>query len=139
MNTADPLFHKPKSIIASKNISYATIFLGIVLLFINEINAGFDVSLKRYILLTGAIMVAVLFLITKQIGLGRKWARMAFVVFFIFEAALISFFLLRVFNSNLFINVVLIAIAVLHILVLRFLFLLKSTEWFNSVGSTITG
>ncbi len=37
MIPSDPLFHKPKSIIAAKNILFATIFLDIIILAINKI------------------------------------------------------------------------------------------------------
>ena len=69
-----PLFHKPQSIIAAKNILYAAIFLGIFSSLIGE----FSMNQHNYSSLPGLVTTIVtfglLFIAIRQIGLGRKWA-----------------------------------------------------------------
>ena len=70
-----PLFHKPKSFIAAKNVLYASIITGILIIVMHYLLAGeVDNSVT-----TGFVLIAIeyiiLFLIIKQMALCRKWAR----------------------------------------------------------------
>jgi hypothetical protein len=132
----DPLFHKPKSIIAAKNILYASIFLGIIIIAINEMTTGFRNYSNTQVLVTCFLILAMIFLLTKLIGAGKKWARVAFLVLFIGGLIFIPFGLVPLFNSNIIIEVLFIFQGMLQILALIFLFTQKSTSWFDGVRSS---
>ncbi len=135
MNPQDPLFHKPKSIVAAKNILYATIFLGIINVVINEMTPGLgNASMIESIVITG-ITLAVLFVLTRQIGMGRKWARTVLLVLFILGVIIFPFALGAVFNTSLLLGILEVFEAVLQAMALIFLFSKDSTIWFNKIRS----
>jgi hypothetical protein len=136
MIPTDPLFHKPQSIIAAKNILYATIFLGLLILGIIEMTNDFGNYSNTQGWITGIVILVIILLVTRQIGLGRKWARSLFLVLFLLLAVLIPFTLIPIFKASFLIEVLFIFLALLQILALRFLFSQKSTDWFNRVNST---
>jgi hypothetical protein len=138
MNPSDPLFHKPESIIAVRNILNATIFSGFLILILIWATGSFDMYVKRYILTTGLLMLIILFIITKLIGTAKKPARVGFIIYITFEALLLFFSFSYWKDLNLLIDVLLITELLLHIIALGFLFKLKSTIWFNAVNEHYT-
>jgi hypothetical protein len=135
MNLQDPLFHKPKSIVAAKNILYAMIFLGIINVVINEMTPGLgNASTIEGIVITG-ITLAVIFVLTRQIGMGRKWARTVFLVLFILGIIIFPFALGAVFRISLLLGILEVFEAVLQAIALIFLFSKDSTIWFNKIHS----
>jgi hypothetical protein len=135
MNPQDPLYHKPKSIVAAKNILYATIFLGIINVVINEMTPGLgNASTIEGIVISG-VTLAVIFVLTRQIGMGRKWARTVFLVLFILGIVLFPFALGAVFRISLLLGILEIFEAILQAIALIFLFSQDSTVWFNKIRS----
>jgi predicted membrane channel-forming protein YqfA (hemolysin III family) len=126
-----PLFHKPKSILAARNILYASIFL----LILNSLISEFSTGLQNHTSLRGigiSIGTAILlFIITRYIGLGHKWARAALLVFFIFEIAAFLFYISPVFQLSLLVGFLFVFQCLLHLLSLIFLFNSSSNSWFN--------
>ena len=131
----EPLFHKPKSIIAAKNILYASIFLGILIIAVSEMTIGFRNYANTQVLVTCILILSVIFLLTRLIGSGKKWAREALLALFIGGLIFIPFGLIPLFNSNILIEVLFIFQGLLQILALIFLFSQKSTTWFDAVRS----
>jgi hypothetical protein len=132
MIPSGPLFHKPKSIIASRNILYATIFLYIIYCFMGEFNSGLhNFSDKAGITATITTLI-ILLLCVRQIGFGHKWARILFLVFFVLQALAMPRYLPFIFNSSLALGFLFILQILLEILALYFLFSKNSTDWFNS-------
>src|ERR1700733_5042425 len=136
MIPTDPLFHKPQSIIAAKNILYATIFLGILILILCEMTTDFRFYSNRQEWVISLIILGIIGVLTRQIGLGRKWARTLFLIAFLVLALVIPYALLPLFRASFLIEVLFIFYALLQILALIFLFSQKSTDWFNRVHAT---
>jgi hypothetical protein len=135
MNPQNPLFHKPKSIVAAKNILYATIFLGIVNVVINEMTPGLgNASTVEGVAIAGITLVIV-FILTKQIGMGKKWARTVFLVLFILGIILFPFALGPIFKTSLLLGILEVFQAILQAIALLFLFSKDSREWFNKIHS----
>jgi hypothetical protein len=132
MIPANPLFHKPQSIIASKNIIYATVFLGIL----TEMTTGFRFYSNTQVWAISIIVLVVVLVLTKLIGLGRKWARLIFLILMLLLALLIPLTLIPLFKASFLIEMLFILLGILQMLALKFLFSKKSTEWFNRVRST---
>jgi hypothetical protein len=133
MIPSGPLFHKPKSIIASRNILYATIFLYIIYCFMGEFNAGLHNFSGKAGIITTIIILIMLLLSTRQIGFGHKWARTLFLIFFILQALAIPRYLTFILKSSVALAFLLILQILLEILALYFLFSKNSTDWFNSL------
>jgi hypothetical protein len=136
MIPTDPLFHKPQSIIAAKNILYATLFLGILILILSEMTTDFRFYSNTPQWVISLIILGTIGVLTRQIGLGRKWARLLFLIAFLILGMAIPYALLPLFKASFLIEVLFIFYALLQILALIFLFSQKSTDWFNRVHST---
>ena len=137
MNPSDPIFHKPKSIIAAKNILYASIFLGIVISAISEMTNSFGSYSTTEGLIINLVTIVLLFILARMIGLGRKWARTVFLILFILGIALLPFGIVAIFKMNLLIGVLDLLQVVLQFMAVRFLFAKESTHWFLSVNSFV--
>jgi hypothetical protein len=137
MNVEGPLFHKPKSIIAAKNILYATVFLGLITLGINKLSYGSGNPADNRGLVIALVSFALILFLTRQIGLGQKWARTVFLILFILGIALFPYTIVPLFRMNPLLGVLSLLQALLQILALRYLFAKESTHWFNSVHSTV--
>ena len=136
MLPADPLFHKPKSIIAAKNILYATLFLGVINWAFSQWATDLYKSGPIPAIITLILTLVIIFILIKQIGFGRKWARVVLLVLFLAG----MFFFLRtasvLFKTNLLVGVISLLQAILEIVALIFLFSKESTLWFNRVHIT---
>lgn len=143
MNPSDPIFHKPRSIIAAKNVLYASIFLGIVISVISELTIHADSysTGQGYSTTQGLIInlvtIILLFVLARLIGLGRKWARTVFLVLFILGIALFPFGAIAIFKMNLLVGILDVLQILLQVLALKFLFSKESTHWFLSVSSFV--
>lgn len=136
MISSDPLLHKPKSIIAARNILYATIFLGIINMVISRmtmIAGNYSNSLG---LIVPIVTLILIFILTRQIGFGRKWPRSVFLVLFTIGIVLFVFTIVPLFRANMVVGTLSIMQVILQILVLKFLFARESTNWFNSIQQT---
>jgi hypothetical protein len=130
---ADPLFHKPPSIIAAKRILYAGVFMAMI----NWALRNFVVAVR----LDTDSMVgsAIIFVLTmglilwliRSIGLAKKWARVVLLVLYILGVAIFPWSLLPLFHASMLLGVLLVFEALLNLLALIFLFSKESTRWFN--------
>lgn len=132
MNEPGALFHKPASIIAAKNIVYAVIFLGILNTLLNRLT-GDPSSFwgTRELFIAGFIFI-VLFLLSHQIGLGRKWARTVLLILFVLSIVLFPITYMPLLKANMLVGTISMFGAVLLILAFVFLFSKKSNHWFLS-------
>jgi hypothetical protein len=137
MLPADPLFHKPKSIVAAKNILYATIFLGIINWAISQWATDLNTSAPVQGIIILIVTLLITFILIKQVGFGRKWARVVLLVLFIAGMLVFPWTLSALFKANLLVGVISLLQAVLEIVALVFLFSKESTQWFNRVHSTV--
>jgi hypothetical protein len=151
MIPSDPVFHKPKDIIAAKNIIYATMFLGVIGWVIVKMS-GVPADRMSGIpsgqanpeirMIAGAIGVVIalviLFILARQIGLGRKWARTVYLAVIILRIVL-ACWMIQLLKANILFAVVFLLQMILALWSLKFLFSEKSTHWFNSVQSFVPG
>jgi len=130
-----PLFHKPSSIIAAMNILYATLFLGIINWAIGQWGTGVHPASPGGEWVVLLVPLGIISSLIKLVGLGKKWARVVLLVYFL--AAILFYFwtLGALFNSNLLVGVLSVFQALLQAVALIFLFLQASTQWFNHVHS----
>jgi hypothetical protein len=136
MLPADPLFHKPKSIIAAKNILYATLFLSVINWAINQWTTDLYRGAPVQGIITLIVTLLVIFILIKQIGFGRKWARVVLLVLIVAGMLIFPWTLSALFKANLLVGVISLLQAILEIAALVFLFSKESTQWFNRVHIT---
>jgi hypothetical protein len=132
MKPEGPLFHKPNSIVAAKNILYATIFLDIISSLIGEFSAGMHNYSSIRGLASTIIALALLMIIIREIGLGHKWARTLFLILFILGIIASPFLVSILFKASIVLGFLFILQVLLQMLVLYFLFSKTSSKWFNS-------
>jgi hypothetical protein len=135
MIPSDPLFHKPKAIIAAKNILFATIFLGFIDWIVDRLNRGLPYRPNVNGMIITLLTMIVIFVLAKQIGLGRIWARTVYLILFVVSIVSFALVIIPIFKSNLLLGVLLLLEAILQILALKFLFSQESTNWFRRVQS----
>jgi Ca2+/Na+ antiporter len=134
MNPSNPILHKPRSIIAGKNILYATICLGFINSFISEwMNTNENYSRAQRIVITLTTLL-ILFFLTREIALRKKWARMTFLILFIVGMLVFPPALIAMFNMNFLVGIFAVFQTLLQIVALIFLFSKESNLWFNSTG-----
>jgi hypothetical protein len=128
-----PLFHKPASIIAAIKILYAGIFLS----FLNWALGWWTTTLfapaptQSVVILI--VTVGIMFALIKNIGLGRKWARVVFLILFLLGAVAYSWTFVALLNASMLVAVLSLLQAILLIIALYYLFSRASTQWFNRV------
>ena len=135
MIPAGPLFHKPKSIIAARNILYASLFLGFLGLLIREYSIILPDPLHIRTLIPNLIILLLLFIAVRYIGYGKKWARALFLILFIINVAASPFYVPFIFKTSLVLGFLFILQILLQILALRYVYSKTSNEWFNSFAS----
>ncbi len=133
MISSSPVFHKPKSILAAKNILYTFIFLGITIMMVIGMNIGFGNYVGTPEWFAGVASLVIVFLLVRFIELGKRWGRIVFLIFFFMETVLIPLKLLFLLKGNFLLDVLFLIEAILQIFALKFLFAEKSTRWFIDV------
>lgn len=132
MSPQGPLFHKPKSIIAAKNILYASVFLGILGSLIGE----FSTDLQNYSSLRGLVItigsLGLLLIAIRQLGLGRKWARTVLLILLLFGLLSAPIYAPFLFRNSLLLGFLFVLQCILQITALAFLYSKESNVWFNS-------
>jgi hypothetical protein len=130
-----PLFHKPKSIIAARNILYSSLFLAILGIFLLQfvLNVAGYPNMKT-LLVNGALLILFYIAIT-YIGFGKKWARTLLLVLFILNVAAAIRYVPFIFNSNLVFGFLFMLQILLQIVALIYLYSKSSNEWFNKFDS----
>lgn len=132
MKPEGPLFHKPNSIIAAKNILYATIFLDIISSLVGEFSAGMHNYSSIHGLASTIVALTLLVIIVREIGFGHKWARILFLILFILGMLAMPFYVSTLFKASIVLGFLFILQSLLQLLALYFLFTKTSTNWFNS-------
>ena len=132
MIPAGPLFHKPKSILAARNILYASLFLGVLGLLIREFSTVLPDPSPIRMLIFNLVTLLLLFIAIRYIGFGKKWARTLFLILFIVSAGASRIFVPFIFSASLVLTFLFILQILLQLLALRYLYSKTSNEWFNS-------
>jgi hypothetical protein len=130
MQPNGPLFHKPRSILAAKNILYAGIFLAILngVLYYWVLDIPVDSHLQVIGML--GVNLLLLYALTHLVGLGKKWAR-TILLFFLILMTLYFYHMVPVFRLNLVMGFLSGLLFLLELAALVFLFSKDSNEWFN--------
>jgi len=134
MIPSSPIFHKPKSILAAKNILYTVIFLGITIMVVIGMNIGFGNYTGTPGWFAGVAGLVIIFLLVRFIELGKRWGRIVFLFFFFLEAVLVPLKLIFLLKGNFLLDVLFLIEAILQLFALKFLFSEKSTKWFIDVN-----
>jgi hypothetical protein len=127
-----PLFRKPKSIIAAKNILYATILLVILSALLGEFSTNLHNLSSRQGLVTTVITLGLLFIATHQIALGRKWARTLLLILIIMGLLAAPYYVPFIFKESMAFGFLFVLQSILQIIALVFSYKKNSTLWFNS-------
>jgi hypothetical protein len=128
-----PLFHKPASIVAAKNILYADLFLGILSWAIGRWTTTMYALAPIESIAILIVMVGIIFGLIKCIGLGRKWARVVLLVIFLLGLVAYPWTFAGMLKASILIAVLSLLQAILQAIALYYLFSRTSTEWFNKV------
>jgi hypothetical protein len=130
-----PLFHKPKSIIAAINILYATLFLGVIKWVIARLTTDQPILSPVMGIVVVVLTVLIYFFLIRQVGAGRKWARIVLLILFLGGLACYLWAKSPIYKNNLLIDVISLLQAILYIITLVYLFSKDSTNWFNHVAT----
>jgi hypothetical protein len=128
-----PLFHKPASIVAAKNILYAGLFLSILTWALGRwpTNMYTSTSVESAVILVA--IVGITFALIKCIGLGIKWARVAILILFLLGLAVLPWTFVALLNASMVVAVLILLLTILQIIALYYLFSRASTQWFDRV------
>jgi uncharacterized PurR-regulated membrane protein YhhQ (DUF165 family) len=130
-----PLFHKPKSILAARNILYASLFLAVIGLFVVQFALGLPGNPNLKVILSNGSLIILLYIAIRFIGFGKKWARTMFLVVFILNAVATPIYASFIFRTNLALGFLFVLQMLLQILALVYLYSESSNEWFNRFES----
>jgi hypothetical protein len=128
-----PLFHKPASIVAAKNILYANLFLGILTWAIGRWTTTIYALAPIESIVILLVTVGIIFGLIKCIGLGIKWARVVLLVLFLLGLVAYPWTIVGMFKASMLIAVLTLLQTILEAVALYYLFSHSSTEWFNKV------
>jgi hypothetical protein len=128
-----PLFHKPASIVAAKNILYAGLFLSILSWAIGRWTTTLYASMPVESVVILVVLVGVSFALIKCIGFGMKWARVVLLVLFLLGLAVLPWTFVALLNASMVVAVLSLLQTILQIIALYYLFSRTSTLWFDRV------
>jgi hypothetical protein len=128
-----PLFHKPASIVAAKNILYATLFLSILTWALCRWTTTMYASTPVESVVILVVLVGITFAVIKCIGFGMKWARVVLLVLFLAGLAVLPWTFVAMLNASMVVAVLSLLQTILQILALYYLFSRTSTQWFDRV------
>jgi hypothetical protein len=128
-----PLFHKPASIVAAKNILYAGLFLSILIWALARLTTTMYASTPVESVVILVVIVGITFALIKCIGLGMKWARVVLLVLFLLGLAILPWTFVALLNASMVVAVLILLQTILQIIALYYLFSRASTQWFNRV------
>jgi drug/metabolite transporter (DMT)-like permease len=129
----NPLFHKPQSLVAAKNILYAVLFLEIITWAVARWMPGSYSPVSAQTVVTLIVTVAILFALIKCVTMGMKWARVVLLVLFLLGLVAYAWAFNVVWQTNILIAVLSLLQTVLEAVALGFLFARESTLWFDRV------
>ena len=128
-----PLFHKPASIVAAKNILYADLFLGILTWAIGRWTTTMYALAPIESIVILLVTVGIMFGLIKCIGLGRKWARVVLLVLFLLGLVAYPWMFSGMLKASILIAALSLLQTILQAVALYYLFSRTSSEWFNRV------
>jgi hypothetical protein len=128
-----PLFHKPQSIVAAKNILYAVLFLEIIDWAVARWMPGSFSPVSAQTVVTLIVTVAILFALIKFVTMGMKWVRVVLLVLFLLGLVAYGWAFSVLWQTNILIAVLGLLQTVLEAVALGFLFARESTLWFDRV------
>lgn len=128
-----PLFHKPASIVAAKNILYAGLFLCILNWALGWWTTTIYDSAPAQSIVSLVLTVGITFGLIKCIGLGRKWARVVLLVLFLLSLVAYPWTFVALLKASIVMAVVSLLLTSLQLIALYFLFSRASTQWFDRV------
>jgi hypothetical protein len=128
-----PLFHKPASIVAAKNILYAALFLSILTWAIGRWTTTLYAATPVESVVILVVLVGITFALIKCIGFGMKWARVVLLVLFLLGLAVLPWTFVAVLKASMVVAVLSLLQTILQIIALYYLFSRTSTQWFNRV------
>jgi hypothetical protein len=133
MLPASPLFHKPASIVAAKNILYASLFVSLINWTIAHFTTDPHLMTPAQQMAELVLTLLIVFALTKLITMGKKWARTVLLVFFLLSMAAAALALPAILRANILLGVLGLLLAILQVLALYYLFARTSTQWFDHV------
>lgn len=128
-----PLFHKPASIVAAKNILYAGLFLSVLTWALGWWTTTMYAAAPVQSVIILIVIIGITFALIKCIGLGMKWARVVILVLFLLGLAVLPWTFLPLLKASMVVAVLSLLQTILQIIALYFLFSRASTQWFNRV------
>ncbi|HLX65706.1 MAG TPA: hypothetical protein VKR41_01880 [Puia sp.] len=128
-----PLFHKPASIVAAKNILYAGIFLSILTWALGRWTTTMYATTAVTSVVILVVIVGITFALIKCIGMGMKWARVVLLVLFLLGLATLPWTFLALLDASMVVAILILLQTILQIIALYYLFSRASTQWFNRV------
>jgi hypothetical protein len=128
-----PLFHKPQSIVAAKNILYAVLFLMLITWAISQWTTDLHTVAPAQSIAILILTVGITFTLIKCIGLGKKWARVVMLVLFIAGLAAFPWTVIALFKVSIVVAVLSLLEVILQLIALAYLFSRESTLWFDRV------
>ena len=128
-----PLFHKPQSIVAAKNILYAVLFLEIIDWAVARWMPGSFSPVSAQTIVTLIVTVGILFALIKCVTMGMKWARIVLLVLFVLAMAFYVWAFSAMWQTNMLLAVLTLLEVALGAAAMGFLFARESTLWFDRV------
>lgn len=129
----NPLFHKPLSIVAAKNILYAVLFLEVITWAISRWRPVAYAAPTAQNIVTLIVTVVVLFALIKWVTMGLKWARVALLVIFLLGLIAYAWSFSVLWQTSILIAILDLLQTILGAVALGFLFTRDSTLWFDRV------
>jgi hypothetical protein len=130
-----PLFHKPKSIIAARNILYTALFLEALVFILQQVVRDTPAHSDTRVIFSNGALLVILYVAIRYIGFGKKWARILFLVLFVLTVLASEMFVPFLFKTNLALGFLFVLQMLLQVFALVFLYSKSSNEWFNRFGN----
>jgi hypothetical protein len=130
---SSPLFHKPLSIIAVKNLLYVVIFLDVITWAIWRWWSQPYAVRNANNLVILVVTTAILYALIKCVTIGMKWARVVLLVLLLLELIAYIWFFRVLWQTVILVAVLNLLQIVLQTLALYFLFTRESTVWFDRI------
>ena len=135
METQVTLRNIPKKIKQASNLIYISLIIGFIKSVLYETLTTQKILSQPKALSIGIITIMILAYFGFEIGKGKNWARITFLVLFIIGIIFYPFTLINEFNSNPIIGIVSIIQAIIQLYVIIILFTGESKEWFKKHNS----
>jgi hypothetical protein len=130
---SSPLFHKPLSIIAVKNLLYVAIFLDVITWAIWHWWSQPYAVRNANTLVILVVTTAILYALIKCVTIGMKWARVVLLVLLLLELIAYIWFCRVLWQTVILVAVLNLLQIILQMSALYFLFTRESTVWFDRI------